>query len=197
MNKKAMIFGIGVGILLTVLIAFGAYLLQRNSHRNNMADLQAALDMTADELATALDAQTTEVVIEIEAEIDDDTIMSRARELGMIFADEIEMPPESMPYEGGAADDADGDSDTGLDGETAAGLDEPADGDYVWVNIPLHANSTQISELLQDSGVVASAAAFNQFLLENGYDRIVQAGNFRLPMGGDFDVIIDIILVLR
>jgi len=198
MNKKVMVFGIGVGILLTALIAFGAYLIQRNSHRNSMADLQATLDATTGELLVALDVQPQ--LIEIEIELDDDTIIARARELDMIFADEIEMPalPEPEPDESGADDNADADLDQAPDGETGSVQTAPTtDGDYVWVNIPLHANSTQISELLQDSGVVASAADFNQFLLENGYDRIVQAGNFRLPIGGDFNVIIDIILILR
>jgi len=188
MTKKSLIFGIGVGILLMALISLGAYMIQRNSHRNNLADLRATLDATTDELIIALDTQAPQINIGL----DDNVIITRARELGMIFADEIEMPivPES--------NEGEIDSDSASNGETqSAQVDTTIDGDYVWVNIPLHANSTQISELLQDSGVVVSANDFNQFLVENGYDRIVQAGNFRLPVGGDFDVIIDIILIFR
>jgi len=199
MYKKSLLFGIGVGILVMALISFGAYVIQRGAFRNDIAELQGQLDDAAEWLLTQTPSNAP-----YPAYFSDDDVLARARELGMVFADELKTDIEAeneADSENNNAEYYSSDDENGYDGENGEANDVHVEADqpdeFVRVYILLNTSSADIAQLLQDSGVVANAATFAQFVIENGYDRRLRAGPHYLPINGDFYEIVDIIMNLR
>ena len=73
-------------------------------------------------------------------------------------------------------------------------ITEPAPEGMAWVDIPVSANATDVSAILESEGIISSREEFLFFLIENGYTRRILDGRFSLPLDGDFEEIIRTIL---
>ncbi len=56
-------------------------------------------------------------------------------------------------------------------------------GDMVQVTIFEGNNSVNVSRVLEEAGLVESAAAFDRYLRDNGYSKIINMGSYEIPMG--------------
>ena len=71
-------------------------------------------------------------------------------------------------------------------GASAAGDGQPVTGSIV-VTIPDGAGSEEICELLQTAGVIDSASAFNNFLVQSDRDRFIGTGARLIPRGATYE----------
>ena len=186
-----MVFGMGLGIVLVVAVVFITYIIQRQIYLRQIEDLQIAAQISAEDLeawarglgmvfpdevkivAPVSQNENNDAQLMEEAHIED--LEALARELGMVIPDEI---VTSQPM--GQA-------------EPVLPPQVPAVG-HVSVHIPANIISTQIAEILHVAGVVADFDEFTNFLTVNRFDRSLMAGDFLLPLNGDFNVILEQIL---
>lgn len=56
-------------------------------------------------------------------------------------------------------------------------------GDMVQVTIFEGNNSVNVSRVLEEAGLVESATAFDRYLRDNGYSKIINMGSYEIPMG--------------
>jgi hypothetical protein len=101
--------------------------------------------------------------------------------------------PDDEPYT-----DPDGDPYTDPytqpDDQGQAATFPPAQQNHAWVHIPQNIGSTQIAQILQQAGIITNTQAFLSFLAAQGFNAGLMAGDFMLPLGADFNVIMDSIL---
>jgi len=175
-DRSRVIFGVGLGIAITVVVLFFAYIVQRNANFTAFEEENYYL------YTLLIHARADEVVI------------ARAEELGMVFAsnDELYRPTDEVaeyePHE--LYYDINEDEYDFYQPQAQ----EPAT-DFVWVTIPRGAMGNYIAVILQHHGIVDDANAFVDFLMAGGYSVSLMAGNFLLPIGGDFNDILQIIYI--
>ncbi|MCL2619544.1 MAG: endolytic transglycosylase MltG [Defluviitaleaceae bacterium] len=175
-DRSRMIFGVGLGIAITVVVVFFAYIVQRNAH------------------FMAFEEENYYLYTLLMQARDDEVVIARAEELGMVFAsnDELYRPTdEVVEYE---HDEPYYDNDEDEHAFEQHQTQEPAT-DFVWVTIPHGAMGNYIAVILQHHGVVDDASAFVDFLIAGEYSVSLMAGNFLLPVGGDFNDILQIIYI--
>jgi len=51
-----------------------------------------------------------------------------------------------------------------------------------------------VAKRLKDAGIISSAAEFDKYLCENGYDRKLKAGVHDIPENGDFKGLADALM---
>ena len=61
------------------------------------------------------------------------------------------------------------------------------------ISIPKGVGSDTVASMLERAGLVDSATAFNQYLIQHGKDRIIRSGNKTIPSGADYEQIARII----
>ena len=76
--------------------------------------------------------------------------------------------------------------------ETPAG-----DGSTVKVNVTAGMYSSAVSKLLYDAGLVSDANAFDKYLTDNGYDKLIVVGEFNIPKGATAEQIAKILTTKR
>ena len=202
MHRRSMFFGMGVGILAMVAITFVAYTIQRTVYLNENNRLTALLE-------------AAEITPE-PPPVDSNYVIDRARSLGMVFPDEVQMEvaahletvgdevqyvynsyagygeeyyePYEEPYEEQPEAPADPDP-------TPA----PPVTDYLpWrMTIPEGITASQVAFEFGYMGVVENGDEFLRFLVDNGYSTSIQAGSFEVPRGASFQEIVNIIVYGR
>ncbi|MDO4189818.1 MAG: hypothetical protein Q4D29_12615, partial [Lachnospiraceae bacterium] len=50
-------------------------------------------------------------------------------------------------------------------------------------------SSDKVAKILEDAGVVNSAASFDKYLCSNGYDHRISVGTYQIPAGADYGTI--------
>lgn len=210
MHKKSFSFGVGVGILSSVLIMFVAYIIQRQAYFNRQAYLQERLLQTMQELEVA---QSTE------------GLAIAARQIGMGFAQDFEDVVNDFELnEFGIENIINYDSQEQLSIEYPQTNEANYENDIieqpnieqpnvtqenqhiltyevinqqeVRVYIPEGSLASDIVYMFYEAGVIQNQEAFSQFLSENNYNTIIMAGSFILPVDAEFEIILDQILAL-
>jgi len=182
-NKGSLLLGAGLGIAITVLLVFVFYIIQRNAHFAAFEDENQYLQ------GLLYDAHEA-------AYVSQEAAIARARLLGMVFPDEVdvtEVDEESLPHDEEVYDN---DEPEYIAEEQPYQNQEQygnQDQEYVWVTIPHGAMGDHIAVILQHYGIVDDAAAFADFAVRSGLSLRLMAGTFLLPVNGDFDVILGII----
>ena len=202
MDKKSVIFGIGTGMLAMVLVSFGTYAIQRASHQNAYA---------------ALGEQLEEALEIANRPLDEDYLILRARQIGMWFPYEIASTPDVPGDEYENADrepafEPDEPHETqepeppepieppeqpeplATPEPIAQPTMPPAPAGFAMVDIPVNSFGTQIAHILADAGVVPNVGDFLDFLIFHEFDPRLMAGQFYLPLDGDFEDIVRRIL---
>ncbi len=76
-------------------------------------------------------------------------------------------------------------------GSSAEGNDETGEedenGEYVTITIVKGDSSVRAARKLFEAGLVESAVEFDKFLCENGYDKSISVGTYKIKPGSDFD----------
>lgn len=122
-------------------------------------------------------------------ELSDDEIIARAKELGMVMAEDVEAKipaddskePDSMPS-------ADGGSQ-GIQEENTQDVPGNTQITQIEFTVEVGESSNQVAQKLAEQGLVDNAETFNQYMVDNGYDERVQAGNVTIPQGADYETI--------
>ncbi|MCL2702281.1 MAG: endolytic transglycosylase MltG [Defluviitaleaceae bacterium] len=177
MPKRRILFGIGMGMVISCLAFYFVY----------TSRLPESGELRADSAyGNGREAEPAYVVMT------DDEIIERAMELGMRYAhlesgeiDEIEEIDESEEIDGiGEIDQLENGTDAAFDN---------ADG-LVTVRIPEGITATQIAQILKNSGVIESASDFVRVLIEKGYTQRMARGTFRLVPGTDYEVLAEMMV---
>ena len=145
--------------------------------------------------------------------VDYDYIIDRARDMGMVFRDEIE--PEII------VQFVEPDEPAHNDDTTYAEPDEPYDEPieptpqptstpaspaasepfYTQTHVGMFIRSgltaSQAAAYFENMGLVGSADEFSQYLIDNGYAHSIRAGHHIVPRGASFQDIVNIIVYGR
>lgn len=122
-------------------------------------------------------------------ELSDDEIIARAKELGMVMAEDVEAKipaddskePDSMPSADGGRQDIQEENTQDVPGNTQI--------TQIEFTVEVGESSNQVAQKLAEQGLVDNAETFNQYMVDNGYDERVQAGNVTIPQGADYETI--------
>ena len=205
MHKKSIFFGVGIGVLAMVLISFGAYAFQRASFTRDIYDLRAE--------AEGLEAVIETLEAALEAALEEARQNFEQFALGGNGDDDEQGDEDEDNDEDGDEDEEDNDEDEDEDNlaleppnppqqpeapeppQQQVAPTQPASPEgFTLVYIPVNAFSTQIAQILAEAGVVSSANEFAAFLVDNHFDTRLMAGNWLLPINGDFNDIVQRIL---
>jgi len=180
MHKKSVFFGMGIGMVCMVLIAFAAYTVQRAANANE-ADFLTAYDPNYE----AEDAG------EDTFELDHDFIVALAREMGMVFLDEVYFPDPPQPEP-----EPELEPDPPQPEPEPEPTPEPEPDMRILrrFTIPVGANATQFARVLEEADVIDSAEEFLEFLQVHDYAHLIRAGTFHLYTGSDFWEIVDAVV---
>ena len=151
-----------------------------------------------------------------EQPLSDGEIIKRAEELGMVMADDLpsgdklsdpkttDGTPQDQQQTG--EDQTDGGASTEVQNEPTdqseheaaaddqnAGQPEPEVVELKEITIVGGEYSDDVCKKLKKAGVIEDADDFNKYLAKNGYDNLIQPGNYEIPIGADYDSIIKII----
>lgn len=134
MYKKHLILGIAIGIFLSSIVFFCAYYSTKDKG----------------------------IVENITSEVDDDYVVERATELGMIFFDKLRFQnaPETIEENG-----------------TVTVSPE----EYIYVSVPKNATAIEVAEILEDAGLVEDKIDFTNYLIEANLTKNLQFGEFLIP----------------
>ena len=79
-------------------------------------------------------------------------------------------------------------ADTGASSEGDSETDEGEDSDeYVTITIVKGDSSVRAARKLFEAGLVESAVEFDKYLCENGYDKSISVGTYKIKPGSDFE----------
>lgn len=67
--------------------------------------------------------------------------------------------------------------------ETQQDVAEPEIGEMITIVIKSGASSNSVSKLLEEEGLVENARAYDAYLCQNGYDKKISVGTYKIPMG--------------
>ena len=100
-----------------------------------------------------------------------------ARNLGMVYREEVLPIPESPP------------------GAPEKGEKPEPEKEYIQVAIPPGSSSQQIASLLVEKGLIQDRSAFERRVRERGVSTQLEAGQFELSPSWSIDQIIDVLLI--
>jgi len=173
MHKQSMIFGVGIGICIAVAVLFVVYIIQRQSYASRISELNERVYQLENALLQAYeDAEDAPAPTAPTTTVPDD--------------DPTTEPPDEQPAEAYEPYEP---QDTTPAQTTAA-----ATSGYVHVHIPANIGASDIALILFAHGVVTDFDRFMDFLVGNGFTVSLMAGDFTLPLDGNYDVIMRNIL---
>lgn len=150
MNKKQLILGIAIGIFVSSFVFFLSF---------KMSEISNNLPVSSNEKTM---------------EIDDDYIIDRATEMGMIFFDKV-----LFENKGGLIDD---------DGDIVVSSD-----DYVYVTIPKNCSTEDVANILQREGLVEDKEEFVDFVVSENMATKLRYGEFLIPKNSSYEDLIELL----
>lgn len=128
-------------------------------------------------------------------EISDDEVIARAKKLGMVMAEQEEDKiPEGEESDG--QNDVPSTEEGSKDTPGDSTQDESSDNTQVTqteFTVEVGESSNQVAQKLADLRLVDDAAAFNQYMVDNGYDERVRAGTIVIPQGADYEMLVQLL----
>ena len=144
----------------------------------------------------------------------DDEIIARAKELGMVMEDSSvdnkndsskdnqdnnEDPSNEDDPEGNTGDDNDGDNNTGgndnNDDNNENGDDDNDGKDRTLVEFVIRNGefSDVVSNHLYEKGLIDDPVKFNEWLIANRFDKMLETGTFMIPKNSTYEEIVKIL----
>lgn len=102
-------------------------------------------------------------------------------------------PPEETKPDALPADGTEPENPPQQGGEPSEGENNGGNQETVTITINSGQSSVGVSKLLEDAGLVESAAEYDKYLCANGYDKKIRAGTYEIPAGADAELIARII----
>lgn len=135
-----------------------------------------------------------------QAALSDEDIIIKGKNLGMIqdseLTDYVEAAKDNMEQdirEEIEAEYRELNRQQEADGQNAESSGQEAVKEPVLFTVKKGEEPISISERLEADGLVAAAAEFDKYLVDNGYDRKIVAREYTIPPGADMDTIAKII----
>ena len=173
MNKKYLLRGIGIGIIIGVSIMFAAWKTGGSSSEGEPAvSTEAVTQAPTEEITEATTEKKTEAATEATTEATTEK--------------KTEATTEKATEE--KTTEATTEKATEEKTEEAATEEkkESKDGN-VTVEVTSGMGSEDVSAALQENGIIKDADEFNAFLISNGYDAQLRVGSFSLKSGDSFE----------
>lgn len=179
MKRKYYLRGIGVGILFSTIVLLVAYIasgrgqmtddeIRKRAKELGMVETESelgALDKPADKKDTAEDESVSST-----EEASEDTSEDNS--------DDTEEPSETSDTEEPSTDSAENTTE-----------EAKPQGRKVTFTVVSGMNSWNVAVILQDQGVIESAAEFDAYLEANGYSSRIVTGEYTVSVGADFETI--------
>jgi hypothetical protein len=146
-----------------------------------------------------------------EQPMSDEEIIERATALGMVMPEATDSStlssPDSLTEDLSGQEQTDM-TDEGADAEIETDAEEPSAEpeksentqtpksetvQQVEISIVGGEYSDVVCEKLRKAGVIDDVEDFNKYLSENGYDNLIQPGTYTIPLGADYDTVVQII----
>jgi len=161
------------------------------------ADDKAIEDVASDNKASndAVSDDKTEEIVTVEKKSQDDEVKNSSE---VVEAQKGEAKPEEekevkvdkteKPEENSDAKE-ESKAETKTDDKADNKTEVKADTKSYNLTVASGYSSDRVAKILEDAGVVDSAAAFDKYLCNNGYDHRISTGNFLIPAGSDYESI--------
>jgi len=182
-----MIFGIGIGICVSIAVLFVVYIVQRQAYFNRIDELNERIFQLENFILYGDEDEgggSAPIIIQPSTTPAETTPATE-------YEDTTEAETE-------AATEAETEAETTAQAQTVPETTTPQlpppSALGVWVHIPANIAAYEIARILYDSGVVVDFNDFMNFLINNGFTTSLMAGNYLLPIDGDFEVIMRSIL---
>jgi hypothetical protein len=194
--------GMGIGLIVTTLILMITFSIHKT---DAMSDEEIIERARALGMVTAEEAASSRNTLSTTDTTTDDTP----------DGDDVYLPDDTDTDDGSYTDDDYTDDGYTDDGYTDDGYTDDADTSYVddgtepdvaedepgtsdtveqvEISIVGGEYSDVVSEKLRKAGVIDDVDDFNRYLAETGNDNLIQPGTYILPLGADYDTIINII----
>ena len=183
MNRKYLLRGIGIGIIIGALIMYVAAATMGGSKA----------DSSTDEAVVATEEKTTEAVTTEEKTTEEKTTEAVTTEEKTTEEKTTEeVTTEEKTTEEKTTEEKTTEEKTTEEKTTEAATEKASDeksGDKVSITVTSGMPSETISKLLEDNGLVDSADDFNAWLIEKGYEDDLHVGTFEIKKGSSFDEI--------
>ena len=207
MNRKYLLRGIGIGIIIGALIMYAAAATMGGSKADSSTDkaVVATEDKTTEAVTTeekTTEEKTTEAVTTEEKTTEEKTTEEKTTE--EVTTEEktteektteektTEATTEEKTTEEKTTEEKTTEEKTTEEKTTEATTEKASDdksGDKVSITVTSGMPSETISKLLEDNGLVDSADDFNAWLIEKGYEDDLHVGTFEIKKGSSFDEI--------
>jgi len=184
-DRRSMLFGVGIGFCVAVAILFVAYIVQRQTYYGRINELNERVH------------ELENLLLEAHGYIDVPNLgsVTISQEPVTTTAAEEEQTEAATEAETTMTEQNQEESTPATETTTVAqqATNPPVEGS-IWVHIPANIGASEIAQILVNSGVIEDFNAFLAYLVENGFTVSLMAGNFLLPVGGEFEVIMGSIL---
>ena len=198
MNRKYLLRGIGIGIIIGALIMYAAVATMGGSKADSSTDkaVVATEEKTTEAVTTeekTTEEKTTEAVTTEEKTTEEKTTEEKTTE--EVTTEEKtteEKTTEEKTTEEKTTEEKTTEEKTTEEKTTEAATEKASDeksGDKVSITVTSGMPSETISKLLEDNGLVDSADDFNAWLIEKGYEDDLHVGTFEIKKGSSFDEI--------
>lgn len=189
MKLKYYLRGIGIGMIVTTIVLMITFAIHSRQ------------PLTDDEIRE----RATELGMIMPEDLPDRDTLASA---DMSEQGDVGTDPQSPSDEAGDADASDGmtdaDADADADGKSDTDAQDkdkdknedqtqPEVVEQVEVTIVGGEYSNAVCQKLEKAGVIEDADDFNKYMSENGFDNLIQPGNYTIPKDADYDEIIKMI----
>ena len=131
----------------------------------------------------------------------DSKIVERAKELGMEYSRDRDsemnttedLSQTSTNTEESGSKEEEITTPSKQEPASETGQTTSASEEVIEVSISAGMNSERVSEVLQTAGVIDSAKAFNEYLIENNMGRYIRSGEYQLRSGMSYEEIANIL----
>lgn len=188
--------GLGLGILFTAIF----FLVSNNSSSQTMSDEQVkarAKELGMIESTVLAELSTQEAVEETVAEtVEEDNVAeeSAAAEESVVEETEIEETTEEVTSEEAEEEESVvASTETDVEAEVNEPLQEAPNTAPITVVVNRGEGSDTVSRRLVELGLVADAHEYDRYLMANGYDKRIGAGEHVIPAGATWEEIAKIL----
>lgn len=193
MNKKYLLRGIGIGIIIGVSIMFAAWKTGGSSSEGEPAvSTEAVTQAPTEEITEATTEAATEKKTEAATEVTTEATTEATTEKKTEATTEATTEKKTEATTEKATEEKTTEAATEKATEekteeaTTEEKKESKDGN-VTVEVTSGMGSEDVSAALQENGIIKDADEFNAFLISNGYDAQLRVGSFSLKSGDSFE----------
>lgn len=195
MKLKYYLRGLGMGIIFATLILSISSVI----HNNNLSE--EIIIKEAKKLGMIMPGETegnkgglwsnNDTTESVESENQSETeIDTTAEDDSMAETDSV-VETESMPESESVIENTSSINDT--ENNTSEVTTEEADTTYIVIPVYPGDRARQVAERLYENNLVDSSESFRKYLGESGVAKLLQTGEFKIPVGASYDQIVEIL----